>query len=97
MRFSLSLLAWGNETIYFTSWLRQYDSTLTYQQTLFTFGATTISLAIGGLPAGLLLPKFGPRAIGVFGAVLFAASTYLVILVRSLFGLVAIYGVLRGK
>eukprot|EP00479_Gromia_sphaerica_P011324 TRINITY_DN5548_c0_g1_i1.p2 TRINITY_DN5548_c0_g1~~TRINITY_DN5548_c0_g1_i1.p2 ORF type:complete len:77 (+),score=2.80 TRINITY_DN5548_c0_g1_i1:195-425(+) len=43
------------------------------------------ALAVGGLPAGILLPKFGPQIIGVFGAILYAGANYLAILVRSLF------------
>eukprot|EP01012_Entosiphon_sulcatum_P043834 TRINITY_DN5824_c0_g2_i1.p1 TRINITY_DN5824_c0_g2~~TRINITY_DN5824_c0_g2_i1.p1 ORF type:complete len:473 (-),score=108.10 TRINITY_DN5824_c0_g2_i1:172-1590(-) len=93
-----TVYGWGNDTVYVTSWLRQWTPDLYYRDTLFTLGSASLGISFGGLPAGIIVDHWPHtmQAMVTISTLIFVASVALTTMVRYQWQLIALYGAVRG-
>ncbi|KAL7449605.1 hypothetical protein ACHAWC_001657 [Mediolabrus comicus] len=67
---------WGNVAPYITSYLVQFDSNVTYHNTLHVYTAVFLGQALFMYLGGQLEKKIGPRSTSYIGATLISSGTY---------------------
>jgi len=72
-----TIYCWGNMTTYVTSYLRKFDESLTYKQTLLVFALATVGQAMTMFLGGLSYQKLGPRWSALIGSVFVSGSVAL--------------------
>ena len=72
-----TLYCWGNSTIYITSYLRQFDSSLTTHDTLPIFAGALLGQAITMPVGGYLEDVLGGQVTSLISALLIATSSFL--------------------
>eukprot|EP00466_Bigelowiella_natans_P018032 jgi/Bigna1/89181/estExt_fgenesh1_pg.C_450022 len=65
---------WGALTPYITSYLRKFDPTLQYSDTIIVFMLTPAAQAMAMPVSGMIEKKIGPRITALIGGVIFAAG-----------------------
>ncbi|MES1913792.1 MAG: hypothetical protein MHM6MM_005950 [Cercozoa sp. M6MM] len=92
-----TIYSFGSETVYITSWLRQYVDA-TYAQTMFTFGALQMAMSISLCICGAVLDtrQHLTRIVAIVAAASMAICVALTSLSRSVLTMVLVYGVMRG-
>ena len=91
-----ALYLWGNITPITTSYLRIYDPSLTYNDTLFVY---IVALAFNGIFvmfSGYFQTNFGPRACVMAGGYLMCLSALLSSYCTTLIGFIATQGAMFG-
>jgi len=69
-------IMWGNVAPYITSYLVQFDSNVTYHNTLHVYTAVFLGQALFMYLGGQLETKIGPRSTSYIGATLISSGTY---------------------
>eukprot|EP00039_Didymoeca_costata_P004512 m.73788 g.73788 ORF g.73788 m.73788 type:complete len:449 (+) comp12434_c0_seq1:171-1517(+) len=91
-----TIYTWGNMTTYATSFLRKYDSEVTFSKNLITFALMCIGQAFTMWPSGVLQRKIGPRITAIMGVLLTAGGVALSSLSTSLLAFEMTYGLMFG-
>ena len=81
-------IMWGNVTPYVTSYLVQFDSTVTYHRTLHVYTAVFLGQSLFMYLGGQLEKKIGPRLTCFIGASMISACTYASSYCKTISGLV---------
>eukprot|EP00954_Amorphochlora_amoebiformis_P026110 1377211-Amorphochlora_amoeboformis.AAC.3 len=93
---SSKLYCWGALTPYITSYLRKYDPSLTYRDTVIVFllcpAAQTIGMPIGGA----IERRYGPRVTALVGVWFMSFGVFISYYATSLLQLVSTYGFMYG-
>lgn len=92
----LTIPTQGNITSYVTSYLRIYDPTLTYEDTLIIYASQIVMQAIIMPFGGMLLAKFGPKLASILGAILVTSGVTLSSQVTTVPMMVCTYGLMFG-
>jgi hypothetical protein len=79
---------WGNVTPYVTSFLVQFDPTVTYHKTLHVYTAVFLGQSLFMFLGGQLEKNIGPRLTCYVGAGLLSCGTYLSSFCKSISSLV---------
>lgn len=69
-------IMWGNVAPYITSYLVQFDSNVTYHNTLHVYTAVFLGQSLFMYLGGQLEKKIGPRSTSYIGATLISSGTY---------------------
>lgn len=77
-------IMWGNVAPYVTSYLVQFDDTVTYHKTLHVYTAVFLGQSLFMYLGGQLEKKIGPRTTAYVGAILISSGTYLSSYCKSL-------------
>ena len=81
-------IMWGNITPYVTSYLVQFDPTVTYHKTLHVYTAVFLGQSLFMYLGGQLEKQIGPRMTCYIGAAMISSGTYLSSYCKSISALV---------
>ena len=92
-----TLYVWANTTSYVTSYLRRFDPSLTYNDTLMVYATALGMQGCTMLLGGILERRLGSRATAMMGGYLIVLGTFLSAFAESLPALLLTDGVLFGS
>eukprot|EP00468_Gymnochlora_sp_CCMP2014_P005912 CAMPEP_0167757924 /NCGR_PEP_ID=MMETSP0110_2-20121227/10190_1 /TAXON_ID=629695 /ORGANISM="Gymnochlora sp., Strain CCMP2014" /LENGTH=439 /DNA_ID=CAMNT_0007644157 /DNA_START=22 /DNA_END=1341 /DNA_ORIENTATION=- len=91
-----TLYCWGTLTPYITSYLRQYDPTVTYADSIIVFLMTPLAQFVAMPLGGYIEGKIGPRLCALLGCWIMSGGVFLAAYTTSITGLLMTYCSLFG-
>lgn len=91
-----TLYCWGNITTFVTAFLRQYDNSITYNDTLLVYATALGFQGLSMFVGGILEKKIGPKYTCLIGGYIIVFGTLLSSFMTSLQGMIISEGVLFG-
>jgi len=91
-----TMYCWGTFTPYVTSYLRKYNGSLGYSDTIIAFLAAPAAQALGMPIGGMIEQKLGPRWTSLIGGWIMSFGVILSAFTTTVSGLVTTYGILYG-
>ena len=89
-----TIYSWGVLTPYFTSYLQVRNPDILYSHTQYIFAVGLFAFAVTMIFSGKLQQKYGPRLIGLVGAVLMSLGVILTVFMTTFVGALLSYGIL---
>eukprot|EP00466_Bigelowiella_natans_P017571 jgi/Bigna1/75302/fgenesh1_pg.33_\ len=91
-----TMYCWGTFTPYITSYLRKFDPSITYNDTILALLAAPAAQTIGFPIGGMIEQKLGPRITSLLGSWIMCLGVFLSAFATSVSSLVFFYGVIYG-
>mmetsp|Transcript_6962 Transcript_6962/g.17073 ORF Transcript_6962/g.17073 Transcript_6962/m.17073 type:complete len:438 (-) Transcript_6962:242-1555(-) len=91
-----TMYCWGTFTPYITSYLRKYDSSLGYSDTIICFLISPLAQAIGMPIGGLIERRLGPRITSLIGSLIMSFGVFISAYMTTVSSLMFTYGILYG-
>lgn len=91
-----TVYTWGSLTVYVTSWLRTYDETITYSDTILVYALIILGQALVMTVGGKIELRVGPRATATLGSLFLVGSTLVASRATSLWGMALGFGLCFG-
>mmetsp|Transcript_10470 Transcript_10470/g.11278 ORF Transcript_10470/g.11278 Transcript_10470/m.11278 type:complete len:498 (-) Transcript_10470:327-1820(-) len=91
-----TLYVWANITNAVTSYLRQFNPTLTYDDTIIVYAAALAAQGCTMLLGGLISQKIGPRYCCLLGSTILITGTFLASISTTFFELLFAQGIMLG-